>query len=85
MSTIQQLSQIASQLPDAYQQDLLTYAHDMLNEVSEPAVNPEEEQKREQKLQQLILDRYISLKVSGAKGRPVGDVISELRTKYGLR
>ena len=85
MSTIQQLSQIANQLPDAYQQDLLIYAYDMLNEVSEPAVNPEEEQKREQKLQQLILDRYISLKVSGAKGRPVGDVISELRTEYGFR
>ena len=57
----------------------------MLDEVFEPAVDPEEEQEREQKLQQLILDRYISLKESGAKGRPAGDVIGELRAKCGFR
>lgn len=84
MSTIQQLSQIASQLPDAYQQDLLAYASDMLNEVAGP-VDAEAEQEREQKLQQLILDRYLAFKQSGAKGRPVGEVINELRAKYGIQ
>ena len=83
MSTIQQLSQVASQLPDTYQQDLLAYATDMLNEVSEP-VDSHNEQEREQELQQLILDRYVAFKQSGARGRPVDDVISEFRAKYGL-
>jgi hypothetical protein len=83
MDTIQQLSQIVSQLPDTYQQDLLAYAKDMLNEVSEPA-SPHDEHEREQKLQELILDRYVAFRQSGVKGRPVDEVISELRTKYGL-
>lgn len=84
MSTIQQLSQIASQLPDAYQQDLLAYARDMLNEVAEPA-NVADEQDREQKMQQLILDRYVAYKQSGQKGRPLSDVLTDLRSTYGLR
>lgn len=83
MNTIQQLSQIPSQLPDTYQQDLLAYAQDMLNEVAEPT-NAADEQEQEQKMQQLILDRYITFKQSGDEGRPVNEVINELRTKYGV-
>lgn len=56
----------------------------MLNEVAEP-VYATNEQDRKQKRQQLILDRYIAFKQSGSKGRPVDEVIAELRTKYGLR
>ena len=84
MSIIQKLSQIASQVPDAYQQDLLAYAHDMLNEVSEPVVNPDVEQEREQKLQQLTLDRYISFKKHPETAIAAEESSRRLKEKYGF-
>ncbi|RYF78093.1 MAG: hypothetical protein EOO39_02330 [Cytophagaceae bacterium] len=84
MSTIQQLQQIVSQLPDTYQQDLLAYAQDMLHELEE-TLDVDDSKVREQKLQQLILDRYVAYKQSGQKGRPLSDVLTDLRSTYGLR
>lgn len=84
MNTIQELNQIASQLPPVYQQDLLAYAHDMLHEVTQPE-DIDVLKEREEQLQKHILDRYVSYKQSGQKGRPLADVLNDLRVKYDLR
>ena len=83
MNTIQKLSQVASQLPPDYQEDLLAYAQHML-EHSEPAVLNEAEIERERRVQEIILERYITYKQSGQKGRLLDDVLQEIRTTYGL-
>jgi hypothetical protein len=83
MNTVEQIHDITVKLPDDYQEVVLTYVEELYELYSDPEA-ARQRRESDRYVQELILERLVEHRSNPKPGKPLADVLNELRQKHNV-